>query len=138
MVRSCNGKVRFKLTVNPGDLSTGLCLTNPEDANCILIGDYLTQYETYLGNTTYKNCAVEKRFSNIPNSVINYLIKPYYLTMLANPERLVIQGNIYSYTIPQVGLRYNVRVGERTINSMLLRSIDISPEGMRGELVWPF
>lgn len=124
--------------LNTGNLSSGICLENPEDSQCILTGDYLKQYEIYLGNNLYKNCAVEKRFNGITSTVLYNLIVPYYQTMLNNPDRIVVNGYIWDLNIPQVGERYNVIVGDRVINSMLLRSIEITPEGMRGEFVWPF
>lgn len=124
--------------LNTGNLSSGICLENPEDSQCILTGDYLKQYEIYLGNNLYKNCAVEKRFNGITSTVLYNLIVPYYQTMLNNPDRIIVNGYIWDLNIPQVGERYNVIVGDRVINSMLLRSIEITPEGMRGEFVWPF
>lgn len=124
--------------LNPGNVSTGICLTNPEDTPCILTGDYLKQYEVYIGNELNKNCAVEKRFNSINSTTLYNLIVPYYQTLLNNPDRIVVNGNIFSAEIPQVGLRYNVQVGSRVINSMLLKSIEITPEGIRGEFVWPF
>ncbi|MGB9637855.1 MAG: hypothetical protein ACPL1F_00960, partial [bacterium] len=101
-------------------------------------GDYLKSETWTLGNNLSTNCAIEKRFSGILSSDLVYLVIPYYNLLLNNPNRTILRGIIFSPDIiPQVGKRYNVRVGSDVYNSMLLRSIEITPQGIRGEFVFP-